>query len=44
MSIILSLSKYEGSIWAAGPYGLFAVGEEELTPTPATAGKADHGL
>ena len=34
MSIILSLSKYEGSIWAAGPYGLFAVGEEELTPTP----------
>jgi hypothetical protein len=34
MSIILSLSKNEGSIWAAGPYGLFAVGEEELTPTP----------
>ena len=34
MSIILSLSEYEGSIWAAGPYGLFAVGEEELTPTP----------
>ena len=34
MSIILSLSKYEDSIWAAGPYGLFAVGEEELTPTP----------
>lgn len=34
MSIILSLSEHEGSIWAAGPYGLFAVGEEELTPTP----------
>lgn len=34
MSIILSLSEYEGTIWAAGPYGLFAVGEEELTPTP----------
>ena len=34
MSIILSLSEHEGSIWAAGPYGLFAVGEEALTPTP----------
>ena len=34
MSIILSLSEHEGSIWAAGPYGLFAVGEEGLTPTP----------
>lgn len=34
MSIILSLSEYEGSIWAAGPYGLFAVGADELTPTP----------
>jgi hypothetical protein len=34
MSIILSLSEYEGSVWAAGPYGLFTVGEDELTPTP----------
>jgi hypothetical protein len=34
MSIILSLSEYQGSVWAAGPYGLFAVGDEELTPTP----------
>ncbi len=34
MSIILSLSEHEGSIWAAGPYGLFAVGEQALTPTP----------
>ena len=34
MSIILSLSEHEGSVWAAGPYGLFAVGADELTPTP----------
>lgn len=34
MSIILSLSEYEGSLWAAGPYGLFAVTEDGLTPTP----------
>ncbi len=34
MSIILSLSEYDGSIWAAGPYGLFTLGEDELTPTP----------
>ena len=34
MSIILSLSEYQGSIWAAGPYGLFAIGEQELIPTP----------
>lgn len=34
MTIILSLSEYNGTIWAAGPYGLFAVTEEELTPTP----------
>jgi len=34
MSIILSLSEYDGSLWAAGPYGLFTLGEDELTPTP----------
>ncbi len=34
MSIILSLSECEGKVWAAGPYGLFVVGEDELTPTP----------
>lgn len=34
MSIILSLSEFEGSVWAAGPYGLFAVDDTELTPTP----------
>ncbi len=34
MSIILSLSEYDGSVWAAGPYGLFTLGEDELTPTP----------
>ena len=34
MSIILSLSEYDGSIWAAGPYGLFTLGEDELTPAP----------
>ena len=34
MSIILSLSEYDGSVWAAGPYGLFTLGEDELTPAP----------
>ncbi len=34
MSIILSLSEYQGTVWAAGPYGLFVVGEHELIPTP----------
>ena len=34
MSIILSLSEYDGSVWAAGPYGLFTLGEDEMTPAP----------
>lgn len=34
MSIILSLSENAGNVWAAGPYGLFALEEDRLTPTP----------